>query len=542
MNVRRWTWPVALGAVALVVAGLVWNSTHRPLTVETARVREEALVAEWSAVGYVESRTVNVASPAVGRIVSILVEEGDAVRPGQLLATIASRSEEAGLADKLGGVRAAEAKSASSEALLRENRLLQRDRERRAEADFTLAQEKLREATLSADRVALTGTAALESAKAEAEAAAATVQDLERGSLPEEIARAQADLKSAETVLAFARTEANRMAVLEKEGAAAHRDLESAQETLGRAEAARDARAAELAQLKRGSREDVLRSARARQRAAEARVRTAQADLAAGDIEVRRREQARAAVRSARAALSEVRAAWLHLQSMTEDVTAARAQTDQSRAGVRQAAAILADRRITAPFAGIVGRRLLDPGALASPGQPILTIVEPSRTWIAAEVDEQDVAPVRQGQAVAITVPAFAGRELEGTVERVGGEAVPQTEIRTGARIVRVRVKVAKRDSSLLRPGMEVHVSGKTKLTGGSILAPPDAIVADARGSFAWVVEGGRARRKAVRSGLLTGAGMEIVNGLRAGDEVVVGGKDELTEGSAVIGKARGGN
>jgi multidrug efflux system membrane fusion protein len=226
---------------------------------------------------------------------------------------------------------------------------------------------------------------------------------------------------------------------------------------------------------------------------------------------------------------------------MRDDADAAMARADQSRAGVRQAEATLADRKITAPFSGIVGRRLLDPGGLASPGQPILTIVEPSHTWIAAEVDEQDMAPVRQGQTVAVTVPAFAGRELEGTVERVGGEAVPQTEIRTGARIVRVRVSVSRRDQDLLRPGMEVHVAGRTKLSGGSVLAPADAVVADSHGSFAWVIEGGRAKRRTVRSGLLTGAGIEILSGLRSGDEVVVGGKDSLSEGAAVTGRARSG-
>src|SRR5207302_630769 len=144
-------------------------------------------------------------------------------------------------------------------------------------------------------------------------------------------------------------------------------------------------------------------------RAAEARVRTAQAELAGAEIDARRRDQARAAVRAAEAALAEVRASRLHTESLRQDAAAARARAEQSAASARQAGATLADRKVTAPFAGIVGRRLADPGALASPGQPILTIVEPKRTWIAAEVDEQDVAPVRQGQPVTITVPAFAG-------------------------------------------------------------------------------------------------------------------------------------
>ena len=539
MNWRRWMWPVAAAVLAPAAAGWIWSARNRPATVETARVREAPLIAEWSAVGYVESRTAGVSVPMVGRIVRILVEEGDTVKAGQLIATIYGDAERAGLQAQIGGERAAEAQSESSKSLLQEARLLQKERERRAESDLTAAQERLRESTASVKRILLTGNAGLDSAKAEAEAASATVRDLERGSLPEEIARAQAELRAADGALVFARSEAARMELLEREGAASRRDLESARELLGRAQATRDSRAADLALLKRGSREDQIQSARARMRAADAKVRTAQADLAGAEIEARKRDQARAAVQSAGATLAEVRASRLHAESLRHDADAALARVDQSKANSRQAFVGLAERQLTAPFAGIVGRRLADPGALASPGQPILTIVETAITWIAAEVDEQDVAPVRQNQRVTITVPSFAGRELEGSVERVGGEAVPQTEVRTGARIVRVRVMVAPKDRALLRPGMEVHVSGRTELAPKSALAPPDAIVADSHGSFAWVVEKGRARRRTVRAGLLTGAGIEVVSGLLPGDRVVVGGKEDLRDGMPVEGKDR---
>ena len=147
--------------------------------------------------------------------------------------------------------------------------------------------------------------------------------------------------------------------------------------------------------------------------------------------------------------------------------------------------------------------------------------------------------PCGRASALPYLRPELAGRDLEGTVKRVGGEAVPQTEVRTGARIVRVRVVVGRKDRALLRPGMEVQVAGSTELAAKSVLASPDAIVADSSGSYAWVVEQGRARRRPVRAGLLTGAGIEIVSGLRPGEETIVGGKDDLTEGMRVAGKDR---
>src|SRR5690242_7614046 len=87
---RRWIWPGTVGAVILVSGVWAWNARTRALPVETARVWSAPLVAEWSAVGYVESRAAGVSPPAVGRILRVLVEEGDPVKGGQLLATLSS--------------------------------------------------------------------------------------------------------------------------------------------------------------------------------------------------------------------------------------------------------------------------------------------------------------------------------------------------------------------------------------------------------------------------------------------------------------------
>ena len=103
----------------------------------------------------------------------------------------------------------------------------------------------------------------------------------------------------------------------------------------------------------------------------------------------------------------------------------------------------------------------------------------------------------------------------------------------------RVRVAVARKDRSRLRPGMEVQVTGKTTLSPKSVLAAPDAIGTDTRGNFAWVVNKGTVRRREVRTGLLTGQGIEVVRGLEAGDIVVVSGKESLQDGAAVDSKPR---
>ena len=527
MNLRRLVKPAILAVVVLIAAVVAWNIRTSPKRVETAIVREAPLIAEWSAVGYVESRSANVTSPAVGRIVRVLVDEGDAVQVGQLLATLSNGAEQAALDAQVSGERVGAAQLASSKALLREALSVQAGRERHAAAELSAAQQRLQEVNLSANRAAVVGPEAVETAKAEVETSAALLRDLERGSLPEEIARVQADLNAADAALLQARSEASRVELLEREGAASRRDLELAQTALRTAEAVRTSRSEALKLTRRGSREDLIASARSRLRAAESRVRTAQADLAQGKIELRRVGQAKAAVDAARSAIDEIRAGRIHSQSLDHDSAAASARVSQSAAVARQASAQLGDRRIIASFGGIVGRRLSNPGDLAAPGQPILTIVEPARTWIAAEVDEQDIGAVRTGQKVVITVPAFANRDFEGAVER------------TGARVVRVRISVAKQDRILMKPGMEVHISGKTTVSRRSLLVPPDAVNSDSGGSFAWIVDSGRCHRRVVRAGLLTGAGVEVSAGLKAGDHVIISSKDDLVDGLNVADSTR---
>jgi multidrug efflux pump subunit AcrA (membrane-fusion protein) len=138
---------------------------------------------------------------------------------------------------------------------------------------------------------------------------------------------------------------------------------------------------------------------------------------------------------------------------------------------------------------------------------------------------------------VLIAAPAFVGVDFKGRVARIGGEAVPQTEIRTGARIVRVRVSLEPTPTArqaLLKPGMEVHVSGRATLADEAILVPSDALLNDAEGSYVWAVKDGQVRRRRVRPGYPNGPETQIVSGLRAGERVVVGGKEGLRDGLRV--------
>lgn len=541
---RRYLWWIIAGTIIALLTVWQVRQRSRPTVVQVVEAKSGPLVAEWSAVGYVEARTASVTAPQVGRVENVFVREGDRVKAGQVLATLARRSEEAGVAAQQAGVNLAHAQSEAAWAAVRESQGAQGERERRTKAETAAARERWRQAGAMLTRSRKTIPFQVETARAEMEAAKATLRDLERGARPEEISQAQAELRSAEATLNRARTELERQNSLYAEGAAAKRAVEDAEEAQTRAESAAAARKEALDLLKRGTREEQVAAAKAKVRSAEASFRAAQGELASIEAESRKVAEAAAAIRSAEAAEAETRSGRKRIETLTQEARAADARIGQSRAVVEQAAASLSERAVFAPYGGVVGRRYVDPGDMASPTQALFSIVEAKETWVSAEVDEQDLAPVFEGQPVVVTAPAYVGREFAGKVVRIGGEAVPQTEVRTGARIIRVRVSLdptPANDRSLLKPGMEVHASGKATLAARAVLIPSDAILTDDQGSYVWTVGSGRTRRRRVRPGYVNGPETEIMSGLRSGEAVIVSGKENLREGQTVEAKTGAG-
>src|SRR6185369_16402282 len=86
---RRYLWLIVIGVLVALFIGWQWQQKSQPLVVQVSEAKSAPLVVAWSAVGYVEARTANVTAPQVGRVERLLVREGDCVRAGQMLATLA---------------------------------------------------------------------------------------------------------------------------------------------------------------------------------------------------------------------------------------------------------------------------------------------------------------------------------------------------------------------------------------------------------------------------------------------------------------------
>ncbi len=524
--------------VGAAVSAVEYSRRHPSLPeVEVAESRWDQLVGEWSATGYVECRTARVTAPQVGRVVEMRAAEGETVRAGQVLARLSTTAEQAAVGTQVEGIRVAAADAARADMSVEEMLRLNSDRIRRAQADLDASRARRLHAIAALDQKRSVARATIQAARARAEAARQEVINLEAGPRPAEIAQAEAILADTEAAVVRARLERDRQAGLYRERAVPRRAVEDAEEAMARAEAnVRRTRAA-LELVKQGVRPGEIAAARARTQAAEEEIRTAEAQLTALDAEEKGLDELVAGVRSAEAGLAEARSMRQNVGSLRQEARAAGARVSQAAAAARQSRVGLTDRVVLAPFAGSIGRRLAHPGDIASPSTPLFTLVESAHAWVSAEVDAQDLAPVEVGGRVDLSVPAYPGRAFPARVENVGAEATPQTEVRTSARIVRVRITLdglPARDRTLLKPGMEVHVAGKAVLSPRALLVPNDAIQADSSGSFVFLVDPDRIARRPVQTGFAGATETQVVQGLKGGEKVVVSGKEGLKPGLPV--------
>ncbi len=141
-----------------------------------------------------------------------------------------------------------------------------------------------------------------------------------------------------------------------------------------------------------------------------------------------------------------------------DQVTAARAQLAEARAAEALARARLADARLVSPLTGLVLRKNMEVGETATPGTPILTLMDPNDLWLRAYVSETDVARVRLGQPATVTVDGFPGRVFAGAIIEIASEAefTPKNVQTKKERVSLVyRVKIALRNADgVLKPGM----------------------------------------------------------------------------------------
>jgi multidrug efflux pump subunit AcrA (membrane-fusion protein) len=228
-------------------------------------------------------------------------------------------------------------------------------------------------------------------------------------------------------------------------------------------------------------------------------------------------DRASAELQTAEAA---VRAAEARSAQATATIAAAEAE-------VRNASVSASFSTITAPFDGVITARLIEPGNMASPGVPLLTLESVDRYRLELQIDESRARSVRAGDSVAVELDAASttgmvtGRlvEIARAIDPAAHAFVAKVELPPGTDV---------------RSGMFARARFAVE-AGPALVVPAAAVLRRGQLQIVFTIEAsGRARMRPIVVGSTNDAAAEILSGLRSGELVVVKPPASLVDGAAV--------
>jgi len=305
------------------------------------------------------------------------------------------------------------------------------------------------------------------------------------------------------------------------------------------AEAALATAKANLANLLAGTRPEKIEQAKAALHQAQANLTSMEKEyqrikqLAAADLVAKR--ELDVVIAQYESAIAQVKQAKEQLDMLKkgptdEELEIARAQVRQAEAGLAVAKNTLNDTILKAPFAGFITARFVDEGVqvYTAPKTEILKLTDVSRVKVVTPVSERDFSRLKTGTPCEIKLDALPGEIYQGRVTRI----VP--EINPVSRNFNVEVEIPN-PNLRLKSGMfaniRLFVGQKETLTISRDILITDLVTGI---SYAFVVEGDRAVRRKLILGERSGIFIEVLEGLKEGEKLVVVGQNRLQPGSKV--------
>jgi HlyD family secretion protein len=237
---------------------------------------------------------------------------------------------------------------------------------------------------------------------------------------------------------------------------------------------------------------------------------------------------ARATIAAAQSSLTTAKRNVGQTAISQQDVQQKRATLEAAQANVKLLQAQIAQTTLSAPYDGVITQRLLDPGALASPNQPILRISQIDTVWVNANVPDGNLPFVRRGTQVTFSSPSVPGHTFTGAIYDVN--ATPTA----GTLSYRARIREPNPDDRL-RGGMLVTLNVRKEYHKDAIVVPRTAVFTTDTGSSVYTIQDGKAKAIPVTVGLQTDTLTEVSGaGIAPGTTVITTRPDALQNGSVV--------
>lgn len=371
------------------------------------------------------------------------------------------------------------------------------------QAEAASASSGLRISQMQAQQTAIAEKAAsteyenaVETAKLELEIAQAELKNVESGARPQEIAQADQAVKQAQATRDRAATELDRVQFLFDKGIDSKRELDDAKTALSVADSALVSAREQASLVRAGARPEEVHTAKLRVKTAQTALRQAEQ----GVLEVAAKRQ-------------EKQAAIETIRQKTADLAAAQANAAYSE--------------LRSPITGRVTRRSLNPGDMADTSTPVVEIADTHSLNLVASIPAEDAAAIRVGMSARISAATAPGRVFTGVVLNVG-EVDPQS----GMLSVRLAIP---NPSRALKVGAFATADIVVRTDPAALVVPKSAVITRNGRDVVFVVgKDSTAHQSEVTTGIEQGNVVEILKGIRQGDQVISLGQYELTDGAKV--------
>lgn len=221
-------------------------------------------------------------------------------------------------------------------------------------------------------------------------------------------------------------------------------------------------------------------------------------------------------------------------ERLPKNIEALRAQVAQTQAQVAQAQAQveliktnIKNSVIRAPISGIISSKQINPGEMCQAGAMLGSIVNVDKVKLVIDVPEDDINKIKDGQEATVNIDALGDEgKIKGKISTISPASGP-------SRLFKVKIEIENKDHRL-KPGMFASVNVVRGIKENVITVPKDAVLIRKHGNVVYVVNEGKAEERLVKIGVTNGDKVEITEGLKEGETVVVSGQNMLMEGSSV--------
>lgn len=180
---------------------------------------------------------------------------------------------------------------------------------------------------------------------------------------------------------------------------------------------------------------------------------------------------------------------------------------------------------VSSPINGIIVNRNINPGEIASPGVPLLTIADTSTLKLKGTVSQEVLPLLQVGQEIKVSIDIYPDKEYKGKIENIGPMAVSTGEV--------FPIEISIDNTDGIKAGLSAHASLDIADEKG-VIVPASSVVTNNGESYVFVIKDNVASKRLVTIGLKSDKEIEILGGLDAGEKVAITSVNSLFDNMPV--------